>query len=286
VIEDRIVNGGAWPQTATMLSRLVPASVVALTMVLASRPALADEPVVGPAYRLRLELDLSLVLVSAAVSSGFLFLDEGGGRGPSCAPVCDRSRVNFLDRPAAGLFDSGWSNVGDVAVAAAIVFPPLVIVLHEGLEKGLVDDVVVAEAALVTTAVQIVTSYAVQRPRPRAYGDDAPLEDRTDANAARSFFSGHVADTMAVTVAATRTFQRLQQPVLAGLVLGGGLAGTSFVAVSRVLAGGHFPTDVVAGAAVGAGLGLALPALHDSNVRVVPLAAGGANGLAVVGQWQ
>lgn len=271
-----------------MLHRSIPALLGALVVLSFSSAALADEPApisrtVGPAYRLHLELDLSVALVSAGVSAGFLFLDEGGARGPSCAPVCDRSRVNFLDRPAAGLYDLGWSNVGDVAVAATMVFPPLVLLLHEGLEKGLNDNVVVAEAALVTSAIQIVTSYAVQRPRPRAYGDEAPIEDRSDANAARSFFSGHVADTMAVTVAATRTFQRLGQPVLAGLVLGSGLAGTSFVGVSRVLAGGHFPTDVIAGAAVGAGVGLALPALHESSVRVVPLAAPGANGLALVG---
>ena len=58
-----------------------------------------------------------------------------------------------------------------------------------------------------------------------------------------------------------------------------GLAGSSFVAVSRVVAGDHFPTDVIAGAGVGASFGVLLPALHTRRVHLVPIAGGiGATG--------
>lgn len=235
----------------------------------------------GPAYQLRLDLDLSVVLIAGATTSGFFFLDEV--EGVPCAPRCDRSKINALDRPAAGLYDPQWSTVGNVATAATMLLPMTVILIDEGLVHGLNDDLVVAEAALVSSALQVMTSYSIGRPRPRVYNDEAPLDSRSDANAARSFFSGHVANTVATSVAALRTYQRLRRPVLGWTLLGVGLAGSAFVGVSRVVSGAHFPTDVVAGAAVGAGMGLALPALHDSPVRMVPYASAESGGLLFTG---
>ena len=222
--------------------------LVVLFLVLVPRAAHAD-PKPKPAYQLRLEMDLSLALLGGAVTSGFLVLDEASG--VTCATRCDRSKINFLE---------------------------------EGLSNGLNDSVVVVEGALMTSALQVLTSYAVGRPRPRVYGSEAPLEERTDANAARSFFSGHMADTLVVSVGVMQTFMRLGRPTLAWLVLGLGGAGSAFVGATRVLAGSHFPTDVIAGAAIGVGFGLALPALHDTPVRLAPLALpGGGSGLSLVG---
>lgn len=269
--------------TVLVLGRLVAFCAVLVAIVgapwLATSAHARDR---GPAYELDLELDLSLGLVGAGAASGFLFLDDAG-RGPACAPVCPKSQVNAFDRPAAGLYDEGWASVGDIGVFTTMAFTPLVIFLDEGLSNGLNDNVVVVEAALISAALQVSLSYAIERPRPRVYSDEAPLSERNDANAARSFYSGHVAETMAVTVAGMRTFQRLGKPATAWAVLGAGVAGTGFVGISRVLSGGHFPSDVIAGAAVGTGVGLALPALHDEPVRVLPTGLPGGGGVTVGG---
>jgi membrane-associated phospholipid phosphatase len=248
------------------------------------RAARAQQPVElprGPAYQLRLDLDLSVVLIAGATTSSFFFLDEVPG--VACAPRCDRSRINALDRPAAGLYNPEWGTIGNVATAATTLLPIVVILADEGLVHGLNDDLVVAEAALVSSALQVTLSYAVARPRPRVYADEAPFESRSDANAGRSFFSGHVANTVATSVAALRTYQRLRRPLLGWTLLGIGLAGSSFVGVSRVVSGAHFPSDVMVGAAVGVGMGLALPALHDSPVRMLPYASRESSGLLLSG---
>src|SRR5581483_2288430 len=109
------------------------------------------------------------------------------------------------------------------------------------------DLLVVAEAALVTAAIQVPASYAVGRPRPRVYGESAPLDERNDANAGRSFFSGHVANCVAATRAA---LARLHHPRLAWAAFAAGMAGSALVGVARVAAGSHFPTDVAVGVAV------------------------------------
>jgi membrane-associated phospholipid phosphatase len=218
-----------------------------------------------------------------ADSTSFFILPEAPG--VSCAPNCDRGQINRFDRSSAGNYDRSWTTVGDIATLSTMALPFVVIVVDEGFKDGLNDDVVLAEAALVTSAAQVSLSFAVERPRPRVYSERAPLGQRDDANAGRSFFSGHVANTMATSVAALRTLQRLRQPVLAWTTFGVGVAGTGLVGVSRVLSGSHFPSDVLIGAAFGAGVGLALPAVHDRPLRIAPLASEEVRGLLVSGAF-
>ena len=256
-------------------------SATALAVLLQTAAAAAQNHDPKPAHRLTLDVDLPIVLISGAAASGFFFLPELPG--PSCAPHCDPKHVNRFDRGAAGNYDPSWSTVGDIATASTLVMPLLVIAADEGVGNGLSDDLVVAEAALVTSAAQVWLSFAVSRPRPRVYSERAPLEERTDANAARSFFSGHVANTMATSVTALRTLQRLNQPTLAWATFGAGVLGTGMVGVSRVLSGSHFPSDVLVGAALGAGVGLALPAMHEKPLRIEPVASAGYQGLLITG---
>ena len=261
----------------------VVALVVQLFFVVLASSAAATEARSGPAYELRLDLDLPIVLIAGATASSYLFMYESPT--VTCVPSCDESQINALDRGAAGLYDKTWAGVGDIAAALAISIPPLVVLLDEGFEDGLNDDIVVLEATLVTTALQVSLSQAITRPRPYVYSDEASLEQRTSANAGRSFFSGHVANAMATSVAAMRTFQRLGKPRMGWLMLGVGLAGSTFIGVSRVVAGAHFPSDLIAGAAIGTGMGLALPAVHGSGVRVLPQAGADTVGLAVRGPF-
>ena len=44
--------------------------------------------------------------------------------------------------------------------------------------------------------------------------------------------------------------------------MAGGVAITGAVGIGRVAAGRHFPTDVIAGATVGTGIGVLVPHLH------------------------
>jgi undecaprenyl-diphosphatase len=66
---------------------------------------------------------------------------------------------------------------------------------------------------------------------------------------------------------------------------------TSLVAVERVRGGAHFPTDVIAGALAGAGIGMLVVHLHrqDSETRrpiwVGALPAEGGGGIMVGGRF-
>jgi membrane-associated phospholipid phosphatase len=264
------------------IAGLSAAAVATLATFLGAMPAHAEapnEPAAGPAYELSVPLDVPILLISGGLAASYLVLNEGAP--PYCAPLCDRSNVNAFDRWAAGHYSTTWQAVGDVTTGLTLALVPLSLLLGEKWRPALNDAVVLAEAALVTSAIQVTTSYAVGRPRPRVYDDEAPLDQRNNANAARSFFSGHVANGVAITLVTFEALARLRHRKLSITVLVAGLAGSALIGVARVGAGGHFPSDVVAGAAVGAGVGIALPAMHASGVRVVPLALGDARGLAL-----
>ena len=120
-----------------------------LTLVALASPAAAQdagEKRAGPAHRLKLDLDLPIVLIAGATVSSFFFLPEAPGA--VCAPQCDRSKINRFDRSAAGNYDRSWTTVGDIATLSTMALPFVVIVADEGFRDGLNDDVVLAEAAL------------------------------------------------------------------------------------------------------------------------------------------
>ncbi len=113
--------------------------------------------------------------------------------------------------------------------------------------------------------------FAVRRPRPYSYDPDTTVGDPTAEEARLSFFSGHTSTTFALATAYAYLFQvrhprsRWVAPVW---VLGLSLA--SVTGVARVEAGKHFWTDVLAGAAVGAAVGLLVPVLHRNRTPGAP----------------
>jgi membrane-associated phospholipid phosphatase len=254
-------------------------AVIVAAGTCASAVAVAEES--APAYRLSVNVDLPVLLIGVSSASSYFLMGETPKA--ACAPLCVPARLNAFDRPFAGLYSTRWQTVGDIATVSTLVLVPLALMAGEGAGNGVHDILVVAEAALVTSAIQVPLSYAVARPRPRLYGDRAPLNERDDANGARSFFSGHVANCVAATVATTAALRRLRRPRLAWTTLAVGLTGSALVGVARVGAGSHFPTDVLVGVMVGAGVGIAIPALHTANLQVAPTASQDGAGLMVAG---
>jgi len=260
---------------------VIVAAAVALAATTASRAAYASEP--RSAYQLSLDLDVPVLLLGGSLSVSYFLMSET--EAPSCAPRCNRANVNPFDRPFAGYFSARWQTVGDVATAATLVLVPVALIVDEGVRSAWTDVLVVGESVLMTVAVQAPASYAVGRPRPRLYGDSAPLSEREGANAGRSFFSGHVANCVAATIATTRALRRLGRAGLAWTTLAVGLAGSALVGVARVEAGSHFPSDVLIGFAVGTSIGMAVPALHTLNLQATPLFGPQTSGLAVTGAF-
>ena len=180
----------------------------------------------------------------------------------------DRPVVTARHHESAG----AWSNFGSAAaIVYAVVDPVLSAYREQSLQTGLVDLMLYAETLALTQATTNLVKLAVRRPRPAAYREaeanrDNPDYSNTETDSALSFFSGHASTTASLSATATYlAFARSPSSwrPWATLVAGTGL--TTFVSVQRVRAGKHFPTDVIAGAVAGAGIGIIVPHLHRTE---------------------
>lgn len=220
----------------------------------------------------------SAIIVVSLGSAGVLEQINSTGeiRPQQIAPNFDKNNLIWIDRnavtekphPRAGTY----SNVGLALVAAYAVIDPIWSgVREQSVQTGLVDAIMYAETAALTSALTNIVKIAVRRPRPSAYLEaekhaDDPNYSNASTDSALSFFSGHASMTGALGATATYlAFARSSGKLRPWLTLFLATGLTTFVSVERVRAGKHFPTDVIAGAFAGAGIGVIVPHLHRSE---------------------
>jgi membrane-associated phospholipid phosphatase len=230
-------------------------------------------------YRLNLAVDIPVTVGGGLTAlARVLFKDNVARR--SCP--CSSAGLNFFDRGTVGNKDSSLANTAsDLTTAISIAVPPILDLIDVGWNQALGEDFMIfAETLAVSQTFQQVANFAVARPRPRAYASTDPVY-LASSEAYLSFYSGHVATVVSALAAASSTLRlRYGEQVWPWVVTG--VVGSS-LAVERVLAGSHFPTDVAAGALAGLAIGIAVPWLHarPREQRFSILPTDGGRGLAV-----
>lgn len=105
----------------------------------------------------------------------------------------------------------------------------------------------------------------IQRLRPLTWYDEFPIEERNGGNNRNSFFSGHVSSTATGTYFTAKVFCDYRPELSFGqraLVYTIASAPPIFVAINRVRALRHFPSDTLIGLGVGAFIGTIVPQFH------------------------
>lgn len=250
------------------------------TLAAALLLALATRAVADPAavYRVRPALDLPLTAaLLAAAGAPYLAPRLITPRCP-----CDRGEVNRLDRLAIGQHSTAAAAASDVTLALAVLVPPLADALRLGLGAPLAADVaVLAETLAVDAALVVAAKYAVQRPLPLTYAGDPRYVGSQGGY--RSFYSGHTSTVVSALTAGAWTLRwRDGERGWPWAVVG--VAGAS-VGVERVLAGRHFPSDVLVGAAAGLAVGTAVPWLHRRRGPVAVALVPRRDGAALAGTF-
>lgn len=158
-----------------------------------------------------------------------------------------------------------------VAVGYAVFDTVFTGIQEKSVQTGLTDGLIYLETFSMTWGLTNLAKIAVRRPRPIAYVDAQknagnPSYSNSDTDSSLSFFSGHTAFVSAAVATATYlSFVRHPHTYQPWLTLTLGTALTAFVSYERVRAQAHFPSDVIAAAVVGAGIGVLVPHLHRTT---------------------
>jgi len=180
----------------------------------------------------------------------------------------DHAALRALDASARDLlvwgYGGGAKRASDVLAYALL---PAGMVTHQLLaaraagdrDAGLVDVLIVAEAAAIAMDLNQLVKFAVGRQRPFVRYGNWPEPDRApDPDDNLSFYSGHTTFTFALAAAAG-TVSDLRGYRSAPWVWGVGLALAATTGYLRVAADKHYLTDVLVGAATGLAVGIAVP---------------------------
>lgn len=248
-------------------------------LLLLLSPAMANAG--GSPYTLRWSVDGPLA--GAAAGFGALSL----GLRSSTAPLTPEEiallsadDINALDRGTVTNRSEGAATASDV-LGLAILASPLLLLADDAVraDAGTVGAMyleVLALSAVIPPAVKELT----HRARPYVYNPAVPLDEKTTPEAHRSFFSQHATFAFSSAVFLSTVYGDFNpDSKWTPYVWAGSLAAAGAVAWLRVEAGQHFPTDVIAGAAVGAAIGWLVPALHRTvddglSSTAVPRAGG------------
>jgi membrane-associated phospholipid phosphatase len=252
------------------MKRIIPVIAIALC-------AAGPGPAAADLWELEGGREAAVVGAGAALWGAGLLAPDAGPPAPDEAAVLDPAGLGALDRRAVGRWSPRAAAASDVLVWSLSAAPVGLMAVGPGRNEAGPLAVMYGETMLLSGGAVFALKRLVGRPRPFAYDPDPRIPDevRRSASARRSFPSGHTAQAFAAAVFFASTFSRLQPDSSArGWVWGGCLGAAATTGWLRFAAGRHFPTDILAGAAIGAAAGWLVPAVHELDEGGGP--AGGA----------
>ncbi|MDA9151560.1 phosphatase PAP2 family protein [Schleiferiaceae bacterium] len=179
----------------------------------------------------------------------------------------DPSSVPAFDRWSLQRWNEGAGHRSDLLFYGAAAWSSTAVLIPAWQEKNvwasLPAAVMWVEMNSLTLMATDLTKNLVSRPRPFTYYNAAPLADRMDSDARKSFFSGHTSMTAANSFYAAKMYSDLYpdsrwKPWVwtAAAVL------PAITAQQRMAAGKHFLSDVLVGYVVGGFIGYMVPEFH------------------------
>lgn len=207
--------------------------------------------------------------LDAPIDASILFLGLGSTASqwvptppPSCLPDCVAPDVNAFDRWALGRYEPSFRLTADIGMTALAVAPVALSLIDTHGQDGWGGEMVVyAESLFLAQGIAQIAKHLIDRNAPFTYENYLTYGERDGA--AGTFPSGHTA--LAVAAATTYSVSYwMRHPddpkrfailaVSEVLALGVGLF--------KILAGSHYPTDVLGGALIGALCGILVPLGH------------------------
>ena len=196
-----------------------------------------------------------------------------------------RSDVNRFDRGATFNYSEQVTDASYALVGALVAAPLALLLDHDVKDSWKTYSLMYMETVAFAVIIPAFAKGTAERIRPFVYNPDAPIDRRMTNDPRGSFFSRHT--TMAFASAMfLSTVHDAYHPGSASspYIWAGSLLVATAVGFMRVESGDHFPTDVIAGAAVGSAIGFIIPRMHRTDTgrfSLTPVLRGSDVGIAL-----
>ena len=193
----------------------------------------------------------------------------------------DPNDINAFDRPAtmqdASRMHHAW-DMSDIGMRGSIALPLVLLIDREIRNDYLPVILLYFQAQGITGTIwSWGAAMHIDRIRPLVYNPDVPYGEKTFHRNKNSFFSGHTSTAAVGSFFTAKVFCDYHPELGAKKFLIYGLAviPPAFTGYYRYKGMKHFPTDVIAGMAVGGATGILVPHLHkhrkNKNLTMIPI---------------
>lgn len=180
----------------------------------------------------------------------------------------EKKSVNGFDRLFMNDYNFLLDKVGGNIFLCSAMASPIFILGKSQKSEWKTVGLMYAETLLIANGIKELAKLSINRYRPMCYFESGDSYDsyKDDGDFANSFPSGH--STMAFAGAAFSSYvfwKYFPESPLRYAVCAGSFSFAAATAVSRVLSGNHFVSDVAVGALIGSCTGFLVPFLHQSK---------------------
>ncbi|MBT8234202.1 MAG: phosphatase PAP2 family protein [Saprospiraceae bacterium] len=195
-------------------------------------------------------------------------------------PTRDPMNLWGIDRGATENYSLDAQKWSDVFLYSSFLLP---FTHYTGLKcrkQGFIVAGMAFETFLINDAITNTLKALTKRFRPFTYNSEVSNEIKLSNGARYSFASGHASNTAALGFFSAKVFSDLYphskwKPVIWTL----GVTLPAMTGYLRYRAGKHFPTDIIAGYALGATIGYLVPHFHkvsndDLSLNLIPVQNG------------
>jgi len=228
----------------------------------------SEGPVVRDAYSLSWSKDIPL---SVFAVGSFAFGQWRVSNMTGYHGGYDQNKLLPWDKPFAGTYSSKADLASNVLCGAAVL--PLALSGYDWHRGALTGNdvgtqfVMLSQVLALESGLNLAIRSLALWPRPLVFYSQVDSSAITK-DVAGSFYSGHSSAAFAIAVFSGVWYDRTHPgSPYSPYVWAGALSLATSIAVLRVAAGKHYPTDVVVGALTGSVIGWVVPKLHENAAK-------------------
>jgi len=193
----------------------------------------------------------------------------------------NRSQINVFDRFTADNYSKHDARLSEYTSKTAIYIPALTTLgLMKTDRRTFISTcsqigIMYFETTLITSGLTNIAKGTFRRYRPYCYNENVPVSKKLKPDCRASMWSGHTSSAFAGAVfAGTIMNEILPSSIPTRFVWITGITASAATAYLRVQSGEHFPSDVLAGAAIGSLTGWIIPEIHKRKTNITLYPAG------------